>query len=277
MRATEVGGLATELVPHFFRSLADSLGAAMHITVTGENTHHMIEACFKGVGRALRQAMRREGSELPSHQGSAVAVADVAIIDSGGANLASLRYALERLGARSAVSTDPARISRRLACCCRGWARRPTRWQRLQAAGLTEVIPQLTQPLLGICLGMQLLFESSAEAAVARHRRLAWVSLRASVQRLAAAPDRPVPHMGWNQLTALRDDPLLAGIAPAEYVYFVHSYAAPVTNATVAVTGYGGQFAAVVRHDNFRGVQFHPERSATVGARMLANFLAIRE
>jgi glutamine amidotransferase len=148
---------------------------------------------------------------------------------------------------------------------------------RLQAAGLTEVIPQLTQPLLGICLGMQLLFQSSAESAAGQDSTPGLGVMAGKVQRLAAAPDRPVPHMGWNQLTALRVDPLLDGIAAADYVYFVHSFAAPVTDATVAVTGYGQQFASVVRRENFRGVQFHPERSATVGARLLANFLAIRE
>ena len=113
---TEVGGLPTELVPHFFRSLAETLGAALHVSVTGDNTHHMVEACFKGVGRALRQAFRREGNDLPSHQGSAVAMADVVIIDSGGANLASLRFALQRLGAHAEVSTDAGAHPSRLAC-----------------------------------------------------------------------------------------------------------------------------------------------------------------
>jgi glutamine amidotransferase len=204
-------------------------------------------------------------------------VAEVVVIDSGGANLASLGYALARLGVTSAVSTDPVRIRGASHVLLPGVGSAPDAMARLQAAGLTEVIPQLTQPLLGICLGMQLLFQSSAEAAGGQASTPGLGVIVGKVQRLAAAPDRPVPHMGWNQLTALRADPLLAGIAPADYVYFVHSYAAPVTNATVAVTGYGGQFASVVRHDNFRGVQFHPERSATVGARVLANFLAIRE
>ena len=110
-----VGGLPTELVPHFFKSLAESLKAAIHVTIVGENTHHMIEACFKGVGRALRMALRREGDELPIDQGRAVS-ARVAIIDSGGANIASLRAALSRLGADSVVTSDrgrhPARAAR---------------------------------------------------------------------------------------------------------------------------------------------------------------------
>jgi imidazole glycerol-phosphate synthase subunit HisH len=140
---------------------------------------------------------------------------------------------------------------------------------------LTKVIPQLTQPLLGICLGMQLLFQSSAESTADQQGTPGLGVIEGKVERLTGAPDRPVPHMGWNQMEALRKDKLLEGIAPTDYVYFVHSYAAPVTVATLAVTGYGRQFASVVRRGNFRGVQFHPERSATVGARLLANFLAI--
>jgi imidazole glycerol-phosphate synthase subunit HisH len=83
--------------------------------------------------------------------------------------------------------------------------------------------------------------------------------------------------MGWNQLEALHDDPLFAGIARGDYVYFVHSFAAPVTDNTIATTDYGGPFTAAVRRGNFRGVQFHPERSAAVGARVLANFLTLTE
>ena len=96
-----------------------------------------------------------------------------------------------------------------------------------------------------------------------------------SVRRLKPAPGRPVPHMGWNQLTRLRDDPILDGIGPDDYVYFVHSYAAPVSAVTLATTDYGVALSAVVRQDNFWGAQFHPERSAGTGARLLANFLRL--
>jgi glutamine amidotransferase len=202
---------------------------------------------------------------------------DVVVIDSGGANLASLGFALSRLGVESTVSADPARIRRASHVLLPGVGSAHDAMARLTTAGLTEVIPQLAQPLLGICLGMQLLFQSSAESPNDQHATPGLGVIEGKVERLTAAPDRPVPHMGWNQLEPLRKDELLAGISPSDYVYFVHSYAAPVTDATLAVTGYGRQFASVVRKGNFRGVQFHPERSATVGSRLLANFLAIRE
>jgi glutamine amidotransferase len=202
---------------------------------------------------------------------------DVVVIDSGGANLASLGYALARLGVETTVSTDPARIRRASHVLLPGVGSAHDAMARLDASGLTKVIPLLTQPLLGICLGMQLLFQASAESAADRDTTPGLGVIDGKVERLTGAPDRPVPHMGWNQLDPLRTDPLLTGISPSDYVYFVHSYAAPVTDATLAVTDYGQPFASVVRRGNFRGVQFHPERSATVGARLLANFLAIGE
>jgi imidazole glycerol-phosphate synthase subunit HisH len=202
---------------------------------------------------------------------------DVVVIDSGGANLASLGHALARLGTRATVSADAARIRRASHVLLPGVGSAHDAMVRLNAAGLTKLIPQLTQPLLGICLGMQLLFQASAESVAGHDETPGLGVLDGKVERLTGAPDRPVPHMGWNQLEPLRADPLLEGIAPADYVYFVHSYAAPVTDVTLAVTDYGQKFASVVRKGNFRGVQFHPERSATVGARLLANFLALQE
>jgi glutamine amidotransferase len=141
---------------------------------------------------------------------------------------------------------------------------------RIVAAGLDRLLPTLRQPLLGICLGMQLLFDASDEGDV---RCLGLLPGR--VGRLAATPGQPVPHMGWNTVQRLRDDPLLEGIAADERVYFVHSYAARVNGDTVAGCDYSGGFAAVVGRANFRGVQFHPERSGPVGARLLANFLRL--
>ena len=96
-----------------------------------------------------------------------------------------------------------------------------------------------------------------------------------TVRRLKAEPGRPVPHMGWNNLITLRGDPLLEGISESDYVYFVHSFAAPVSDITLARTDYGAQVSAVVRRGNFWGTQFHPERSATTGSRILANFLRL--
>lgn len=195
---------------------------------------------------------------------------DLAIVDSGGANLASLRYALERLGARTVVTSDPAAIRAAARVILPGVGSAADAMQRLRERGLDAVLVSLERPVLGICLGMQLLFERSEEGGVD-----CLGILPGSVQRLTPAADRPVPHMGWNQLRPLRADPLLAGIEPGAYVYFVHGYAAPVAAHTIASTDYGTELSAVVRRDNFRGTQFHPERSGRTGERVLANFLEV--
>jgi imidazole glycerol-phosphate synthase subunit HisH len=195
---------------------------------------------------------------------------DVAIIDSGGANLASLQYALERLGARSIVSSDAAVIAAAPRVLLPGVGAAADAMRRLRATGLDQIIPRLQAPLLGICLGMQLLFEHSTEGNAA-----CLGVLRGRVERLAAAPGLPVPHMGWNTLEDIGNDPLLRGIEPASHLYFVHSYAASINGNTLATVRYGQPMAAVVGKENFRGVQFHPERSAATGARILRNFLAL--
>jgi len=196
--------------------------------------------------------------------------ADVVIIDSGGANLASLAFALQRLGARARVSADPAAIAAAPRVLLPGVGSAGNAMQRLRAAGVDRVLPTLRQPLLGICLGMQLLFERSAEGPTETLG-----ILPGEVDRLLAAPGRPVPHMGWNTLEGLRDDPLLEGIAPGEHFYFVHSFAARPSASTLATADYGGALVAVAGRGNFRGVQFHPERSGAAGARLLANFLRL--
>lgn len=195
---------------------------------------------------------------------------EATIIDSGGANLASLQYAFERLGAEARVTADVSEIAQAEHVVLPGVGCAADAMERLRRNGVADLLPTLTQPVLGICLGMQLLFERSAEGAVE-----CLGVLPGEVQRLGAAPGRPVPHMGWNQLSAARPDPLLAGLAPDAYFYFVHSYAAPTGEFTVAPVEYGEAFSAVVRRENFWGVQFHPERSAAPGARLLGNFLTL--
>jgi glutamine amidotransferase len=192
------------------------------------------------------------------------------IIPSCGSNLASLKFALERLGADVPLTEDPERIRAASHVILPGVGAAAPGMERLAAAGLVDVIPTLTQPVLGICLGMQLLFASSEEEAT---RCLGVIN--AQVRRFPASPDLPVPQMGWNQLERVGDSPLLAGVPSGAHAYFVHSYAAPVGAYTRAVTTYGVPFSAVVEQRNFFGTQFHPERSSRVGAQMLDNFLKI--
>ena len=195
---------------------------------------------------------------------------DAVIIDSGGANLASLQFAFERLGAKTYVSADAAEITSAPRVILPGVGSAADAMRRLRKSGVADLMPSLTQPVLGICLGMQLLFRRSEEGDTD-----CLGILPETVERLQAVKGRPVPHMGWNQLSPVREDPLLDGIAPNDYVYFVHSFAVPVSEVTLASADYGVTLSAIVRRGNFWGTQFHPERSAAVGARVLANFLKL--
>ena len=196
---------------------------------------------------------------------------DVAIIANGGANIASLRFALDRLGASSHLTSDPDELRRAPRVILPGVGAAADAMERLHALNLVGVIPTLRQPVLGICLGMQLLFASSDEGDT--------TCLGLMPARVVRFPQReglPVPHMGWNQVHALAPSPLFADLDDDPYLYFVHSFAVPVGPWTLATTDYGGEFSAVVRHENFHGAQFHPERSSRSGSRVLSNFLELR-
>ena len=192
------------------------------------------------------------------------------IVANGGANIASLQFALERLKVASAVSADAAEIRAASHVILPGVGAAADAMSRLRRNRLDTLIPTLEQPVLGICLGMQLMFEASEEGDA---RCLGIIPGRAS--RFPPAAALPVPHMGWNTLDIRRPCPLLAGINDGDYAYFVHSYALHLSAATVASTDYGAPFSACVQWRNFYGAQFHPERSAAVGARLLQNFLTI--
>jgi imidazole glycerol-phosphate synthase subunit HisH len=195
---------------------------------------------------------------------------DAVIIPSCGSNLASLQFALERLGFDVPLSEDHARIRAASHVILPGVGAAAPGMARLAAAGLTELVPTLRQPVLGICLGMQLLFARSEEEDTP-----CLGVIDADVQRLPASPDLPVPQMGWNELEPVGASALLDGVARGAYVYFVHSYAAPIGPFTRAQTVYGRPFSSVVEHDNFFGTQFHPERSSHTGAKILNNFLSL--
>jgi glutamine amidotransferase len=193
----------------------------------------------------------------------------IAIVDTGGANLASVVHALARLGAKAEVTGDPARVRAAERAILPGVGAAPEAAARLKGA-LGDAVRARTGPTLGICLGMQLFFEESEEGP-AKGLGL----LPGRVAKLSPA-GLTVPHMGWNAVSRSRGaSSLLDGIADGAYFYFVHSYAAPSGDWVEAACDYGGAVPAVVRRGNFHGAQFHPERSGDAGARVLRNFLSL--
>ena len=194
----------------------------------------------------------------------------LAIVDTGCANLASVGFAFERLGARKVITSDAAIIKAADHVILPGVGAMPYAMKQLEARGLVEVLRSLTQPLMGICLGMQLLLDGSDEGGAAG------LGLVDGTVKLMDTGGLPTPHMGWNTLENLADDPLLADVNIGDYVYFVHSYAASVSGETLATSSYGERFSAVIRRGNIYGCQFHPERSGQVGAQILENFLKVK-
>jgi imidazole glycerol-phosphate synthase subunit HisH len=194
----------------------------------------------------------------------------LAIIDSGGANIASLRYAVDRLGVDSQITTDAQTLRKATHVILPGVGAAADCMERLRGTNLIETIRGLRQPLLGVCVGMQLLFDSSEEGDVT-----CLGLLPGRVRRFPEREGLPVPHMGWNQLEFAAPSPLLDDVASGDHVYFVHSYCVPVTQSTLATSTYGERFAAIVGRDKVFGAQFHPERSAQTGALVLRNFLLV--
>lgn len=195
---------------------------------------------------------------------------DVVLVDAGGTNIGSIRYALERLGVDAELSSDAARIRGASHVILPGVGAAGPGMARLHAANLVDALRALTQPVLGVCLGMQLLFEHSEEGDTP-----CLGVIPGPVRHIVAGGQRRVPHMGWNRLVVERDDPLLADLPEEAYAYFVHSYAAVSGADTLVSVEYGAPLSAIVRSRNFCGMQFHPERSAAVGASLLRNFLAL--
>ena len=191
------------------------------------------------------------------------------VIDSGGANLGSVVQALHRIGVEATLTSDAAAIRRASKVILPGVGAAAWAMNALREAGLVEVIRNLEQPVLGICLGLQLLFDGSDEGDT---DCLGLIPGR--VRRLTGGPGLRLPHMGWNQLAWQCGDPLADGLDPDAWYYFVHSYCAPADSPACVARGHHGEdFAAVVRHRNFAACQFHPEKSAGPGHRLLKNFL----
>ncbi len=191
----------------------------------------------------------------------------VVIIDTGCANLASLRYAVQRLGFAPEVSADEKIIKAADKLFLPGVGSAQAAMIQLGSRGLIEPIQSCTQPILGICLGMQLLGKNSEEG---NTQTLGLID--ASVVRMKTC-DLPLPHMGWNTLQPQENHFLFRGITTDDHFYFVHGFAMPVSAHTIAKSEYGAPFSAAVQQNNFLGVQFHPERSGKAGALLLKNFL----
>ncbi len=192
------------------------------------------------------------------------------IADTGCANIASVRHAFARLGVKAAVSANPEHLQQADRLVLPGVGAAAAGMAALRQNGLDELLKGWQRPLLGICLGMQLLFESSEEAETP--------CLGLLPGRICALPATagPVPHMGWNTLEICRSHALLQGIENGAYVYFVHSFAAAPGAHTLARCSYGTPFAAMLARDNIIACQFHPERSGAPGARILQNFLEMQ-
>jgi len=194
----------------------------------------------------------------------------VAIIDCGGANIASLTNALDRLEVSSALTRDAHTITNASHVILPGVGAAADTMQRLADSNLLEIIADLNQPVLGICLGLQLLAESSEED----HAECLGI-IPTVAKRLPVYPQIPVPNMGWCRVRQLMQHELFAGIDDNSYFYFVHSYALPQGDYTLATAEHAQPFTAVLAQENFFATQFHPERSAAPGARLLSNFLKI--
>ena len=193
----------------------------------------------------------------------------VTIIDYGTGNLRSVTNALERLGAEYTLTADPDAIRRAERVLLPGVGEAATAMAQLRDKGLSDTLKNLTCPVLGICLGMQLLCAHSEEGDTA--------CLGIFPNRVRRFPEQAglkVPHVGWNSIHNLKS-PLYKDIKEGEYVYYVHSYAAEVNECTAAVTDYGEPFSGSLYKDNFFGCQFHPEKSGAAGSRILANVLSI--
>lgn len=183
----------------------------------------------------------------------------IAIIDGCGSNIASVQFSLRRLGFDSVLTHDKETIIQASHVILPGVGHAKKAMQQIQNFGLVDVIRELKQPVLGICLGMQLLYDFSEEGDVT-----CLGIIPGNIKRLPDS-DCVLPHMGWNKIKGAEDFD--------HFVYFVHSFAAPLNEYTLTQTEYGLSFTSMVRRNNFVGMQFHPEKSGDFGERLLADFL----
>ena len=205
-----------------------------------------------------------------------IIIGNTVIIDTGCANLSSVRYAFERLLSvderkNLSVTDDIAAIKAATRVVLPGVGTAAAAMKALREKQLVQVISSLTQPVLGVCLGMQMLTRLSKERGATTEDCQCLGLIPTDIEQLDSQ-GLPLPHMGWNQISPSAH-PIFNGIEQGAYDYFVHSYRAPISDYTIASAEHGEQFSAAIAKDNFIGLQFHPEKSATVGAKMLQNFL----
>lgn len=195
------------------------------------------------------------------------------IVDTGCANLSSVKFAIERLGFTATITDDIEQIKAADKVIFPGVGSAKHAMANIIEKGLVETLQGLTQPVLGFCLGMQLMTRSSTEGG--KEAVIDCLGMIPThVEPLKAQGNR-LPHMGWNTLTKVADHPVLKGISVDDYFYFVHSFAAPISEYTLASCHYGSEFSAIIGKDNFIGCQFHPERSSALGSKIIQNFLEL--
>ena len=201
----------------------------------------------------------------------ATSAASIAVVPGGGENVNCVLFALERIGVRPILTLDPKTVAAADRVILMGVGAAVPGMEKLEANGLVECLRMLQQPVLGICVGMQLLFERSAEGDVP-----CLGMLPGCIEALPSGGDLTVPHMGWNQIELLKSDqPLLEGIKSGDWAFYANSFYAPLTDASIARSNYGVPISAVVQRGNVYGCQFHPEKSRRTGRRILENFLRL--
>ncbi len=199
----------------------------------------------------------------------------VVIIDTGCANVSSVKFAIERLGYKVTISKDPQVVLSADKLFLPGVGTASEAMKNLEERDLIELVKKVEKPLLGICLGMQLLGKVSQEKGQKADELVECLGLCEGEVQLLQTGDLPLPHMGWNTVSAQSGNPLFKDIEEGEYFYFVHSFAMPIGDYTIAECDYGNPFTAAVQSGNYYGVQFHPERSSKAGAKLIQNFLEL--
>jgi imidazole glycerol-phosphate synthase subunit HisH len=192
----------------------------------------------------------------------------IVIINYGAGNIQSIKFALKRLGVEAILSDDEFEIRTADKVIFPGVGEASSAMKKLKSSGLDQVIPTLKQPVLGICLGMQLLCNSSEEG---NTKGLGVFDMDV----IKFSNNVKVPQIGWNQISNLKSG-LFEGISENEFMYLVHSYYAPLCKEAIAISEYGIQYASALQKDNFYGVQFHPEKSSTAGEQILKNFINLK-